>query len=91
MLLCAALLALAFRQGSLILAIPVLALATYPVLQFALTIPAALERWTPVRLPSWLPLESVVLAWVVVVLVRCVAVALGPGRRAGGRARLPAG
>ena len=80
MLLCASLLALAFRQGALIVAIPVIALATYPVLQFALTIPAALERWTSLGLPSWLPLESVVLAWVVVVLVRCVAVALGPGR-----------
>ena len=80
MLLSAAVLALAFRQRALILAIPVLALAAYPMLQLALTIPAALERWSPVGVPSWLPLDDLVLAWVVVVLVRCVAVALAPGR-----------
>ena len=79
MLLTAALLALVFRQGTLLLAIPVLALTAYPILQLALTIPAALERWSPVHLPPWLPLETLVLAWVVVVLVRCVAVALSPG------------
>jgi len=76
MMLTAAVLALAFRQGALILAIPVLALSAYPILQVALTLPAALERWSPVHLPQWLPLETLVLAWVVVVLVRCVAVVL---------------
>jgi hypothetical protein len=80
MLLSAAVLALAFRQGALILAIPVLALAAYPILQLALTVPAALERWGPFSVPSWLPLEALVLAWVVVVLVRCVAVALASAR-----------
>jgi hypothetical protein len=80
MLLSVAVLALVFRQGALILAIPVLALAAYPVLQVALTLPAVLERWSPVRLPPWLPLDGVVLAWAVAVLVRCVAVALAPAR-----------
>ena len=78
MMLTAAVLALAFRQGALILAIPVLALSAYPVMQFALTLPAALERWSPLHLPQWLPLEQLVLAWAVIVLVRCVAVALAP-------------
>jgi len=75
----AALLALAFRQGTLTQAIPVLVLAGYPALQVALTLPSALLRWSP--MPEWLaePLETAVLGWAVALLVRAVAVALGPG------------
>ena len=80
MLLLSALLALAFRQGPLLLAIPVLVLSGYPPLQFALTLPSALARWA--ALPdAWLtPLESLTLAWVVALFIRAVAVALAPGR-----------
>jgi len=80
MLLLSALLALAFRQAALTLAIPVLVLAGYPALQIALTLPSALLRWgsLPVSLAS--PLETAVLAWVVALLIRAVAVALAPGR-----------
>jgi hypothetical protein len=80
MMLTSAVLALVYRQGALVLAIPVLALAAYPVLQVALTLPTVLERWGPVTPPSWLPLDEVVLAWAVAVLVRGVALALAPAR-----------
>jgi hypothetical protein len=80
MMLSVAVLALILRQGALLVAIPVLALGAYPVLQVALTLPAALERWAGAKLPPWLPLEGLVLAWAVAVLVRCVAVALPPAR-----------
>jgi hypothetical protein len=80
MMLLSALLALAFRQGTLILAIPVLALAAYPPLQIALTLPSALLRWASLPVSLVAPLETAVLAWVVVLFVRTVAVALAAGR-----------
>ena len=78
LMLTSALLALAFRQRALMLAIPVLALAAYPVLQVALTVPSALQRWAGIEPPSLPPVEALVLAWTVAVLVRAVAVALAP-------------
>lgn len=80
LLLLSALLALVFRQGTLTLAIPVLVLAGYPALQVALTLPSALLRWSPLPIALAAPLETLVLAWVVALLVRAVAVALAPGR-----------
>ena len=80
MLLLSAVLALAFRQGTLTLAIPVLVLAGYPSLQVALTLPSALLRWGALPVSLATPLETLVLAWVVALLVRAVAVALAPGR-----------
>ena len=80
MLLLCALLALAFRQGTLTLAIPVLALSAYPVLQVALALPSALLRWGSLPVTWAEPIEQLVLAWVVALLVRAVAVALSPGR-----------
>ena len=77
MLLCASI-ALAFRRSDLAVAIPVLALSAFPAMQVLLTVPAALSRWTqsPVTLET--VIETVALAWIVVLLVRAVAVALGP-------------
>jgi hypothetical protein len=80
MMLLSALLALAFRQGTLILAIPVVALSGYPVLQIALTLPSALLRWASLPDSLVTPLETLALAWVVTVFVRTVAVALAAGR-----------
>jgi hypothetical protein len=80
MMLLSALLALAFRQGTLILAIPVLALAAYPALQIALTLPSALLRWASLPVSFAAPMETAVLAWVVALFVRTVAVALAAGR-----------
>ena len=78
MLLTSALIALALRQPALTVAIPVLALAGYPPLQLALTLPSALVRWAglPASLGLWF--EWLVLAWAVVLFIRAVAVALAP-------------
>ena len=78
MMLSAALLAVAFRQPALTVAIPVLVLAAYPALQVALTLPSALLRWSTVAIPSGVPFESLVLAWAVALFIRAVAVALAP-------------
>ncbi|HVJ75289.1 MAG TPA: C13 family peptidase [Casimicrobiaceae bacterium] len=73
LLLTAAVLALAYRDRTLTLAVPVIALAAFPVLQFANALP-----WQRLGVPAWLAdiLDRVVLAWIVVVLVRCVYAAL---------------
>jgi len=73
----AALVALLNRQRDLALTIPVLVLASIPavqVLQYALIILAS----RPAGLPLDGLLESLVVLWIVVVLVRCVAVAFSP-------------
>lgn len=79
MMLLAALIALLLRQADLVIAIPVLALAAFPMLQALLTLPSALERWTnaPARLQN--VIEYVAIAWAVALFIRAVAVALGPG------------
>jgi len=78
MLLCA-LIALAFRRSDLAIAIPVLTLSAFPALQVLLTARTALSRW--MQVPGLLEsaLETVGLAWLVLLLVRAVAVALAPG------------
>ncbi len=80
LLLLAALLALAFGQAELTLAIPILTLAAYPPLQAALTLPSALQRWASLPDALATALETLALAWVVALFVRAVAVALAPGR-----------
>jgi len=80
MMLIAALLALALRQGTLTLALPVLVLSASPPLQIALTLPTALDRWGTLPVTLVAPLELLVLAWAVVMFVRAAAVALAPPR-----------
>jgi hypothetical protein len=80
MMLTSALLALALRQPHLAVTIPVLALSAYPLLLVALTVPAAVQRWAQLPLLD-LPMVWLVLGWVVLVLVRAVAVALAPRPR----------
>jgi hypothetical protein len=72
-MLTAAVLALAYRDRSLALAIPVLALAAFPLLQAANAVP-----WTRLGVPAWIAsyVDYAVLLWIVVVLVRSVYVAL---------------
>jgi hypothetical protein len=73
LVLTAAVLALAYRDRSLALAIPVIALAPFPLLQLANAMP-----WTRLGVPSWIAsyVFDAVLAWIVVVLARAVYVAL---------------
>ena len=73
MMLTAAVLALMYRERSLALAIPVIALAAFPVLQLANAVP-----WTQLGVPAWIAwyVDHAVLVWIVVVLARSVYVAL---------------
>ena len=80
-MLTAALLAIVFRQRELIVAVPLISLAAYPILQFALVLPSILQRWSGVRIPAWLPYEWAVIAWAVLVLARSVLIALAPRGR----------
>jgi hypothetical protein len=81
LMLLATIVALAFREPGLALAVPVIALAGYLPLQVAFTLPSALLRWGPLPVPLLWPLEMLVMGWVVVMFVRAVAVALAPARR----------
>jgi hypothetical protein len=69
----AAVLALLYRDRSLTLAIPVIALAAFPLLQFANSLP-----WTQLGVPAGHAglVSQAVLAWIVIVLARSVYVAL---------------
>ncbi|CAG1006403.1 hypothetical protein BURK1_03292 [Burkholderiales bacterium] len=73
LLLTATILALAFRDPPLALAVPVIVLASFPVLQVANAMP-----WQRLGVPRVAAdaLDTVVLAWIVAVLVRAVHVAL---------------
>ena len=77
----AALLALIYRQRALALALPVIVLASLPTVQVALELPLLFQAlgW-PARYGSIA--ANVVLVWVIVVFVRCVALAMdSTGRR----------
>lgn len=81
LLLVAAVQALMFRQRALLLAIPVLALAAYPIVQVVHTAPYVLpqaESW----LPPWTAgtIGVVLVAWSFALFVRVVALSLSPAR-----------
>ena len=83
LVLAAAAQALLFRQGSLALAIPVLALAAYPIYQLVHTasyVVPAFEAW--MGSSATRALEIAMTVWSVAILVRSVAVALVPAHRA---------
>ncbi len=75
LLFCAALLALAFRRHALALAIPLIALAAYPIVQIVHALPGLAPSLVA---PDWseAAFELVLTIWTVVVFVRVVAVAL---------------
>jgi hypothetical protein len=80
MMVTAAVLALAFRQPALMLAIPVLALAGYPVVQVVHMLPDVALVWLPKPVILGLLFEWLVVAWAVALFARAVAVALAPAR-----------
>jgi hypothetical protein len=80
LLLISTVLALAFRQRALIVAVPVILLSAYPVLQLAHALPYALLEPRPEWAPAWAAFENVILAWLFVLSLRTVAVALAPPR-----------
>ena len=82
LLLCAALLALLFRQEGLALAIPLIALAAYPIVQVVHALPGLVPSLAAA--PDWseAAFELVLTVWTIVVFVRVVAVALVAAPRA---------
>lgn len=80
MMVSAAVLALAFRQPALTLAIPVLVLSGYPAVQIAHVALAAALRWD--SLPSALAMafDWLIVVWAIAIFARAVAVSLEPVR-----------
>ncbi len=78
LLFCSALLALVFRQQALALAIPLLALAAYPVIQVVHAVPGVVSSLS--ASPDWVGgvVDLALLAWTLALFVRVVAVALAP-------------
>ena len=74
--------ALLFRERALALAIPVLALAAYPVIQIAHTAPQVYPSLFADS-PPWATdgFDIALVVWALAVFVRVVAIALGPGTR----------
>jgi hypothetical protein len=73
----AAILALAYRQRGLMLRLPLIALAALPSLQIALELPTLVRDATQSVLVSAV-VYYLVITWIVVVFIRCVALAMAP-------------
>jgi hypothetical protein len=73
-------LALLYRQRALVLTLPIVVLASLPVLMIAIELPTFLHS---LEASAWAGaiFSQLVLAWIVVVLIRCVAVAMEPTLR----------
>ena len=83
LLLTAAVLALAFGQRAFVLALPVLLLSGFPVLQILRVVPGAAFDATPAWEIHWAVFEAVMILWAFALATRSVALALaprGPGR-----------
>jgi hypothetical protein len=78
LLLTSAVLALAFGRPPLALALPVLMLAGFPLLQLLRAVPNALSDLTPSWGIFWVAFDTLTFVWVFVLSVRAVAVALAP-------------
>jgi hypothetical protein len=78
LLLSAAILALAFRQTALVLAVPVLVLAGFPLLQLMRVVPTLAPAAMQNRDYVWMVFDGLMIAWVFVLSVRSVGIALAP-------------
>jgi peptidase C13-like protein len=76
LLVASAVLAVAFRDYALALALPVLVLAGFPLLQLARALPDAAAPWLPAS--TWRPfvIEVVLVTWVVALSARAVLIAI---------------
>ena len=82
LLVSAALLALAFRESALVLALPVLVLAAFPLVQIVRVAPELAPGIFPREPPFTVAFDALMIAWVTAMAVRAVAVALAStGRR----------
>jgi len=82
LLLTAAVLALAFSQREVLLALPVYVLAGFPLLQIVRIAPSALLVPTPATEVAWTGFDALMIVWVFAFSVRCVALALSEGQPA---------
>ena len=80
LLLTAAVLALAFGQREVLLALPVYVLAGFPLLQIVRIAPSALLVPTPAMEVPWSAFDALMILWVFAFSVRCVALALSQGQ-----------
>lgn len=76
LLLVAAVLALVFRQHVLATALPLIVLSALPFVQVLHMLQDAANRWWPVAARAIPNVESLFTVWIVIVLARCVSVAL---------------
>ncbi len=78
LLLTAAVLALAFGQREVLLALPVYVLAGFPLLQVARVAPSTLLEPSPAWQIPWSAFDALMILWVFVFCIRCVALSLAP-------------
>jgi hypothetical protein len=81
LLLTAAVLALAFGQREVLLALPVYVLAGFPLLQVVRVAPSALLVPTPAMEVPWTAFDALMVLWVFAFSVRCVALSLSQGQQ----------
>ena len=80
LLLTAAVLALAFAQREVLLALPVYVLAGFPLLQIVRVLPSTLLVPTPAMEVPWTAFDALMIVWVFAFSVRCVALSLSQGQ-----------
>src|SRR6185369_10016465 len=80
LLITAAVLALAFGQREILLALPVYVLAGFPLLQVVRVLPSTLLVPTPAMEVPWTAFDALMIVWVFAFSVRCVALSLSQGQ-----------
>ncbi len=83
LLLTAAVLTLVFREGTLLMELPVLVLAGFPLLQVLRVVPYLMPEAMPASAFFWTAFDGLMIAWVFALSARAIAVALsamGAGR-----------
>lgn len=80
LLITAAVLALAFSQREVLLALPVYVLAGFPLLQVVRVAPYALFEQSPAWGIPWSAVDALMILWVFLFCARCVALSLAPGQ-----------
>src|SRR5206468_3794069 len=80
LLLSAAILAIAFGQREFVLALPVLVLAGFPLLQLVRIAPSVLLVPNPGTIFFWSVFDVLMIVWAFLLCARCVALSLAPSR-----------
>jgi hypothetical protein len=86
LLVTAVILALAFGQREVALALPVLVLSGFPLVQVVRVLPSVLFVPTPASIVWWTAFDAVMVLWLFLLSIRSVALSLAPARRGWWRA-----